>query len=747
MAQLLDLGKVRFNFTGTYNPATQYEFNDVVKYGGSAYVYISNTAASNNLPTDTLYWARMSDGIQFENDYNNATQYQENDVVIYGPQTYIALQDTIGNDPLNATYWKPFTEGVGYQGDWVTATAYLPGDVVRRGGSLYIAQTDHTASADFSTDLTAGDWAVFVKGIRFVGDWQTSTDYLVDDVVSDGVNSYIAIADHTSGTGTFNTEPAGRWNLFVAGADALPSQLGNDGKLLTTNGVEAIWTNDISITSATIDGDESFKVGPNAETVAGATGHNLSGAAAVFTTPQGGSSSALAQVAVVNTNADGLGSTDVVVYTEDGDQTEGWNRLGVTGDSFDTNQYFIVGPHDGYVFTKAPAGTTGNGNLVLATGNTGVNNNIVLAARGVDDGSSQVTVTQSGVNITPNTVSSSPTSGALVVGGGVGIAGNLNVAGNQSVVGNVTIQGSISVSGGQFVTQSLSSSDPLLFVGSGNPANNFDLGFLAEAKFSSPTYRALFGEASLTDDVATLNVAEYAVTSRSLASNVATLTIGTHDFVDGDTITVSGIGAPFDGDYTITAYDATTISYEKVNANISSAPTSGTVNFRIVTGDRGDLITGDIVTIAGAASPFDGNQVIKTVTSTAITFDLVNANIGATALDPPATATRNTRSEYSGLAKNNTTGIWNLFSGLSAKPVTSIDFTLDEIVYDSLRLGAVEAVGGVNVVADDTERDSVFADATHGTIVFRQDKNVQEVYTGTKWDAMETVHPFLLMGV
>jgi hypothetical protein len=747
MAQLLDLGKVRFNFTGTYNAATQYEFNDVVKYGGSAYVYISNTAATGNIPTDTAYWARMSDGIQFENEYNVATQYQENDVVIYGPQTYIALQDTLGNDPTNATYWKPFTEGVGYQGDWVTGTDYLPGDVVRRGGSLYIATAEHTAQADFSSDVTAGNWDSFVKGVRSVGDWQNANDYLVDDIVSDGVNSYIALTDHTSGAGLFQEEPAGRWSLFVAGADALPSQLGESGKLLTTNGIDATWTSDISITSAIIDGDESFKVGPNASAVAGPTGHNLSGVAGVFTTPQGGSSAALAQVAVVNTDADGLGSTDVVVYTEDGDQTEGWNRLGVTGDSFDTNQYFIVGPHDGYVFTKAPAGTAGNGNLVLATGNTGANNNIVIAAQGVDDGASQVTVTTAGVNISPNTVSSSPTSGALIVGGGVGIAGNLNVAGNQSVVGNVTIQGSISVSGGQFVTQSLSSSDPLLFVGSGNPANNFDLGFLAEAKFPTSTYRALFGEASLTDDVATLNTVEYTATARSLASNIATITIGAHDFEEGDPIAVSGIGSPFDGDYIVTAFDATTVSYEKTNANISSAPTSGTVSFRIITGDRGDLIAGDVVVIAGAASPFDGSQVIKTATSSAITFDLVNANVGATALDPAATATRTTRSEYSGIAKNNTTGIWNLFSGLSAKPVTSIDFTLDEIVYDSLRLGGVEAVGGVNVVADNTERDSTFADAVHGTIIFRKDKNVQEVYTGTKWDAMETVHPFLLMGV
>ena len=746
MAQLLDLGKLRFNFTGNYNPATTYEFNDVVKYGGSAYVYTNSTADSGNLPTDTDYWARMTDGIQFENTYSPSTQYQLNDVVIYGPQTYIALQDTVGNAPTNVTYWKPFTEGVGATGVWVTGTVYYPGDLVTRGGSQYKALETHTAAAEFATDLAANKWESFTRGVRSRGSWLNATVYLVDDIVSDGVNSYVAILDHTSGNGLFAQEPAGRWELFVAGSSALPPQLGEQGKLLSTDGFAPIWTSDVSLGAASFSATNDFFVGYNTETLVGSTGLNLTNVMAAFSTDTADLTSEHAQVAVVNSNTNDAARTDISVYPNDGGESGGYARLGVAG-SAHTGGNALIGPHDSYVIAKPPTGTTGNGDLVLATGDTGAANRIVLAAGGIDTEVAQAEVLSTGVKVLSTTTSSSPNSGALVVAGGLGVGGNVNIAGNQSVVGNVTIQGSISVSGGQFVTQSLSSSDPLLFVGSGNPGNTYDLGFMTEAKFTSPTYVAKFGRKQIASNVGTLTTASYTVSGRVLQANVATLTIGTHELEVGDKITVSDVATAFNGEYTITAADETTISYAKVNANISSTPSTGTVQFRIAFGDREDLIVGDIIEISGAGAPFDGTKVVKTVTSTAFTFDVTNANVTDTVITPAALGTRTNRAKYSGVAKDNTSGMWHLFSGLAAKPTTTIDFDLPEIAYDSIKVGSLVALGGINSVADQAERDSVFASPSNGTIIYRQDIKIQEIYTGTKWDAMDQIHPFLLMGV
>lgn len=68
------------------------------------------------------------------------------------------------------------------------------------------------------------------------------------------------------------------------------------------------------------------------------------------------------------------------------------------------------------------------------------------------------------------------------------------------------------------------------------------------------------------------------VTNKVLTTNVATLTFGArHDFRVGDPIVVAGVDAVFNGAYTITAVTATTISYAKVNANVGSAASGGTV--------------------------------------------------------------------------------------------------------------------------------------------------------------------------
>ena len=75
-------------------------------------------------------------------------------------------------------------------------------------------------------------------------------------------------------------------------------------------------------------------------------------------------------------NADGLASTDVIAQTHDGTDLDGFIDMGITGENFDAEIYGITGPNDGYIFMVAPEGTAGEGNLVLATGDTGTANKI-----------------------------------------------------------------------------------------------------------------------------------------------------------------------------------------------------------------------------------------------------------------------------------------------------------------------------------------------------------------------------------
>ena len=69
----------------------------------------------------------------------------------------------------------------------------------------------------------------------------------------------------------------------------------------------------------------------------------------------------------------------------------------------------------------------------------------------------------------------------------------------------------------------------------------------------------------------------YTVSNKALTSNVATLTIGTHYLTVGATINVNNIDSTFNGTYVLTAVGATTVSYAKTAANVTSVATTGLV--------------------------------------------------------------------------------------------------------------------------------------------------------------------------
>lgn len=70
------------------------------------------------------------------------------------------------------------------------------------------------------------------------------------------------------------------------------------------------------------------------------------------------------------------------------------------------------------------------------------------------------------------------------------------------------------------------------------------------------------------------------VSNKALTSNVATLTTSSaHKLFTGDSVTVSGIDATFNGTYTVVSVPTTTtFTYAKVSANVASVAASGSVS-------------------------------------------------------------------------------------------------------------------------------------------------------------------------
>lgn len=189
------------------------------------------------------------------------------------------------------------------------------------------------------------------------------------------------------------------------------------------------------------------------------------------------------QVAVKNFNSGASASTDIIAYASNGDNDSGWMNMGITSETFSTPAFGITGADDGYLFMSAPAGTTGDGALVIATSQYGVTNDIVFATNGFTSGNERVRIVgtsrpgrPAGVEVNIATTSTSTTTGALRVNGGVGLLGNLYVGGNFNLVGNITIGGT----GSTTSTSTLVIENPISFLANANNGDSQDIGIVGQ---------------------------------------------------------------------------------------------------------------------------------------------------------------------------------------------------------------------------------------------------------------------------
>lgn len=215
MTTLIDLGKLRFSFSGDWSSSTTYETNDIVKYGGNVYVYTYGLKTSGHLPTETDFWALMVEGIKFKGAYATGTAYKVGDGVAHGGKVYIAIKDTTGNTPPNVTYWSQFADGIQYEGAYSNVAQYQRNDVVQYGASAYIAKQDTTGNLPTASAF----WDKLVDGISATGVWSSVTAYVPGDLVAYGANIYKAIANNTNqlpidSNGTLNSV---NWQLFNSG--------------------------------------------------------------------------------------------------------------------------------------------------------------------------------------------------------------------------------------------------------------------------------------------------------------------------------------------------------------------------------------------------------------------------------------------------------------------------------------------------------------------------------------------------
>jgi hypothetical protein len=276
---------------GDWAISTFYGIGDIVKYGGLLYVcnlghtsaatLASGLEADQDLPTETnSKWDLFAEGFDWKSNWAITTRYKKNDLVKYGGTTYVcntghtsAGTTTLGLEN-NTAYWDTFNAGFDYKGAWVTATRYKANDLVKFGAGLWICTTQHTAAADFLTDLA--NWSQFVKGVEFENAWSSATQYQPGDIVRYGGNQYVAKTVHTNSnpvTGTSN------WDLFTEGfkyqSDWVNSTSYKIGEVVRLNGKTYLAAADspslaVTVTAATASNDQ-FTIASTTGIVVGMT--------------------------------------------------------------------------------------------------------------------------------------------------------------------------------------------------------------------------------------------------------------------------------------------------------------------------------------------------------------------------------------------------------------------------------------------------------------------------------------------
>jgi hypothetical protein len=231
-----------------WQATTAYKINDIVRWGANLYICNNHHTSSTDWTTNSSKFTLFVPGLEFEDSYNNTTQYQVGDVVTYGGYTYTSKQDTIGNLPTNTTYWDVFTTGFKVRGVYGAGIAYNPGNVVTRGGYVYVAIVDTTGNSPTIQDTdsqsptynetitNATYWELINTGFQFQGDWNGSTTYYLGDVAKEVNSSYICIDEHTGdGTTTSPTKPPSAfWDTLAAGDTTIVMNSPGDLMIRTT---------------------------------------------------------------------------------------------------------------------------------------------------------------------------------------------------------------------------------------------------------------------------------------------------------------------------------------------------------------------------------------------------------------------------------------------------------------------------------------------------------------------------------
>jgi hypothetical protein len=240
------LGRIRYTWRGEWSSGTTYYKDDVVAYGAKTYVcldghtaesgggfYNDLTAVETNTvpPAPAPRWEQMADGYTWTGEWQSNLPYNINDLVKYGGTVYkcltphtssslpgvgISYQSTHGleNDQVK---WEIYARTEDWKNIWQTDTPYRAGDIVKYGAYVYRCITAHTSAGSVNLGLenNIASWEIVHIGIEYLGNFNPTGRYKLNDVVKYGSAAYICTTSHIS-SGNFNDA---NWAVYAPGLE------------------------------------------------------------------------------------------------------------------------------------------------------------------------------------------------------------------------------------------------------------------------------------------------------------------------------------------------------------------------------------------------------------------------------------------------------------------------------------------------------------------------------------------------
>jgi len=228
------IASIRYTWKGTWTSSNGYLADDVIFYGGKAYVCLLAHTSSSSFATDlalSTLWVQMFDGYTWRGAWTPSATNTLSVISSSGNGTTATLvfatqssnpftvgqSITVGGNSVSgynvtATVTAVTTSSVSYLNTTTTAgtggtitsagavNLYNPGDTVSYGGLVYRCITSHTAAISTALGLEANQsaWTIVSQADAWKTNWAISTQYKVNDVVVYGGTIYRCITAHTS---------------------------------------------------------------------------------------------------------------------------------------------------------------------------------------------------------------------------------------------------------------------------------------------------------------------------------------------------------------------------------------------------------------------------------------------------------------------------------------------------------------------------------------------------------------------